>query len=112
MARTSIEQRVVPIRRRIHGHADHFDPKLFATTKLAIIAPPSVLASLGTPRKIPFASEMTYRGITVKAFRTPHGNSEHYSYLVLWHGFKVYFMGDTDDVAELGRHAGLDVAFV
>jgi hypothetical protein len=95
-----------------HGHADHFDPKLFATTKLAIIAPPSVLASLGTPRKIRFASEMTYGGITVKAYRTPHGDSQHYSYLVLWHGVKLYFTGDTDDVTELDRQAHLDVAFV
>jgi hypothetical protein len=81
-------------------------------TKLAIIAPPSVLASLGTPRKIPFASEMTYGGITVKAYRTPHGDSQHYSYLVLWHGVKLYFTGDTDDVTELDRQAHLDVAFV
>jgi L-ascorbate metabolism protein UlaG (beta-lactamase superfamily) len=95
-----------------HGHADHFDPKLFATTKFAIIAPPSVLASLDTSHKIPFAAEMTYRGITVKAFRTPHGDIEHYSFLVLWHGLEMYFAGDTDDVAELGRQADLDVAFV
>jgi len=95
-----------------HGHADHFDPRLFAATKFAIIAPPSVLGSLDTPRKIAFAPEMTYREITVKAFRTPHGDIEHFSYLVRWHGLRMYFAGDTGDVAELSRQSGLDVAFV
>jgi L-ascorbate metabolism protein UlaG (beta-lactamase superfamily) len=95
-----------------HGHADHFDPKLFAATKFAIIAPPAVLVSLDTPRKIPFAEEMSYRGIRVRALPTPHGDIQHYSYLVLWHGRKLYFAGDTDDIGELSRQSHLDIAFV
>ena len=95
-----------------HGHADHFDAKLFAATKFAVIAPPAVLASLDTPRKIPFAQEMSYRGIRVRALPTPHGDIQHYSYLVLWHGRKLYFAGDTGDIDELSRQTGLDVAFV
>ena len=95
-----------------HGHADHFDPGLFAKTKFAVIAPASVLAQLDTARKIPFEPEMTYRGIAVHAFRTPHGNIEHYSYLVQWPGVRMYFSGDTDDVSDLLRQTDLDLAFV
>jgi len=95
-----------------HGHADHFDTKLFAATNFAIIAPPSVLAELNTERKIPFRDEMSYRDIRVRAFRTPHGDIEHYSYLILWHGLRLYFAGDTDDTAELKNQTNLDVAFV
>jgi L-ascorbate metabolism protein UlaG (beta-lactamase superfamily) len=88
-----------------HGHADHFDAKLFAATNFAIIAPRSVLASLTTERKIPFRDAMSYRDIQVRAFRTPHGDIEHYSYLVLWHGLRLYFARDTDDTAELKNQA-------
>jgi L-ascorbate metabolism protein UlaG (beta-lactamase superfamily) len=95
-----------------HGHADHFDAKLFAATNFAIIAPPSVLALLNTERKIPFREEMTYRDIRVRAFRTPHGDIEHYSYLVLWHGLRLYFTGDTDDTSELKNQKDLSAAFV
>jgi len=95
-----------------HGHADHFDANLFASTKFAIIAPPTVLAGLDTPRKVAFAPEMRYAWILVDALPTPHGTIEHYSYLVRWHGLRLYFSGDTDDVAELSRQHKLDVAFV
>jgi len=95
-----------------HGHADHFDATLFRKTNFSIIAPPSVLAGLDPARRIAFANEMTYKGVTIRAFRTPHGEIEHYSYLVLWHGRKLYFTGDTDDLAELQRQTDLDVAFV
>src|SRR5262249_5598469 len=95
-----------------HGHADHFDAKLFASTKFAIIAPPTVLAGLDTPRKVAFAPQMRYAGILVEALPTPHGTIEHYSYLVRWHGLRLYFAGNTDAVAELSRQHKRDVAFV
>ena len=95
-----------------HGHADHFDGKLFSATNFAIIAPPSVLASLSTERKIPFREEMAYRDITVRPFRTPHGDIEHYSYLVSWHRLRLYIAGDTADTAALKNQKDLDAAFV
>ncbi len=95
-----------------HGHADHFSPTLFSATHFAIVAPPSLVATLDTPRKIPFAPEMTYEGITITPFRTPHGTIEHYSYLVVWHGLRFYFPGDTDDIQALASQTDLDVAFV
>jgi len=95
-----------------HGHRDHFDPALFARRKSKIIAPPSLAAALPADRVIPFASEMAYRVISVEAFRTPHGDIEHYSYLVTWHGRRLYFTGDTESTDQLLAARGLDVAFV
>lgn len=95
-----------------HGHLDHFDPSLFRRMDAALIAPPSLVAQLHTDRAIPFAPEMSYRDMRVVAFQTPHGEIEHYSYLVSWHGLRLYFTGDTDSTEQLLAMRDLDVAFV
>jgi len=95
-----------------HGHLDHFDPALFRRMKAALIAPPSVTVTIQTNSVIPFASRMSYRDIRVEAFRTPHGDIEHYSYLVTWHGLRLYFTGDTDSAECLLAMRDLDVVFV
>jgi L-ascorbate metabolism protein UlaG (beta-lactamase superfamily) len=98
-----------------HGHLDHFDPSLFRPLDAALIAPPSTVAKLDkqeTKRAIALAPKMSYRDIRIEAFRTPHGDIEHYSYLVAWHGLRLYFTGDTDSTEELLAMRDLDVAFV
>ncbi len=95
-----------------HGHRDHFDAPLFAKMDAMLIAPPSVEAKIGVTRVIPFATKMSYRDIEIEAFRTPHGPIEHYSYLVTWHGRRLYFTGDTDSPDQLLAMRDLDVAFV
>ncbi len=95
-----------------HGHRDHFDPALFAKMESKIIAPPSLAATLPAGRVIPFAPEMSYRVIVIEAFRTPHGDMDHASYLVTWHGLRLYFTGDTDSLDQLLAMRGLDAAFV
>jgi L-ascorbate metabolism protein UlaG (beta-lactamase superfamily) len=95
-----------------HGHLDHFDPNLFAKMGCALIAPPSLVKKIGTDRAVAFAPEMAYRVIEIEAFRTPHGEIEHYSYLVTWHGRRLYFTGDTESTDQLLAARDLDVAFV
>jgi L-ascorbate metabolism protein UlaG (beta-lactamase superfamily) len=95
-----------------HGHLDHFDPALFAKMNAHLVAPPSLMAKLPAARAIPFAKEMTFRDIQIEAFRTPHGEIEHYSYLVTWHGLRLYFTGDTDSTDQLLAMRNLDAAFV
>jgi L-ascorbate metabolism protein UlaG (beta-lactamase superfamily) len=95
-----------------HGHLDHFDPSLFPRMDCALIAPPSVVARLETDRAVPFAPAMTYRDIRIEAMTTPHGPMEHYSYLVTWHGLRLYFTGDTDSTERLLAMKNLDAAFV
>jgi len=95
-----------------HGHLDHFDPSLFAKMGCALIAPPSLVKKIGTDRAVAFAPEMAYRVIEIEALRTPHGDIEHYSYLVTWHGLRLYFTGDTESTDELLAARNLDAAFV
>ena len=77
-----------------------------------VIAPPKLAATLPPARVIPFAPKMTYRDITIEAFPTPHGNEDHASYLVIWHGLRLYFTGDTDSADQLLAMKNLDYAFV
>jgi len=95
-----------------HGHKDHFDLVLFEKMDAKAIAPPKVEATLPPARVIPFAPKMTYRDITVESFPTPHGDADHASYLVSWHGVRLYFTGDTDSPDQLLAMKNLDYAFV
>jgi L-ascorbate metabolism protein UlaG (beta-lactamase superfamily) len=95
-----------------HGHLDHFDPSLFAKMDAKLIAPPSVEARVASDRSIPFAPRMHFRVLEIEALTTPHGNVEHASYLVTWHGRRLYFTGDTDSVDPLLAMKDLDYAFV
>ena len=95
-----------------HGHRDHFDPALFSRMDAKVIAPPRFAATLPAGRVIPFAPRIVFRDITVQPFKTPHGSSEHFSYLVTWHGRRLYFTGDTDSTDQLLALKDLDCAFV
>ncbi|MCP4708792.1 MAG: hypothetical protein GY869_09220, partial [Planctomycetes bacterium] len=83
-----------------HKHQDHWDPELFQQSDYALIAPPDILAETDTPKKIPFNNIMEYNGITIEAFEIPHGGQpvdfQHYSYLVTWHGLRIYIPGDAE----------------
>ncbi len=55
---------------------------------------------------------MTYRDIRIEAVETPHARIGHSSYLVTWHGLRLYFTGDTDSTERLLAMKNLDAAFV
>ena len=95
-----------------HGHKDHLDPALLAKMDGKVIAPPKLAATLPAARVIAFAPKMTYRDITVESFPTPHGDTDHASYLVTWHGLRLYFTGDTESTDQLLAMKNLDYAFV
>jgi hypothetical protein len=77
-----------------------------------LIAPPDVEARVPKDRVIPFAPKMQFRDVTIEAFETPHAGIGHASYLVTWHGRRLYFTGDTDSVDRLLAVRNLDAAFV
>jgi len=95
-----------------HGHRDHFDASLFAKTSAKIVAPPTLASTLPADRVLPFSAKIVYRDLTIEPIRTPHGDIEHFSYLVTWHGRRLYFTGDTDRYDDLVSRHGLDDAFV
>jgi hypothetical protein len=82
-----------------HPHLDHWDQELFEEMDHAIITPPDILENIKSDNKIPFDDIMTYKDMVVEAFETQHDgnprNFKHYSYLVTWHGLRLYISGDT-----------------
>ena len=50
---------------------------------------------------------------SIQYFKTPHSFSlKHYSYLIIWHGKRIYVSGDTHDKEHLLALKNLDVAIV
>lgn len=95
-----------------HGHFDHFDGIIFRQNAWGLIAPETVTDPLAGYRIYPTQEKMEYEGITVEAERTLHGRLVHYSYLVTWHGRRIYFVGDAERADVLLAMKDLDVAFV
>lgn len=101
-----------------HRHSDHWDRGLFDRTNWKVVGPEDAVAGVAEPRIVralpvaPARSTISFDGITIDALPTPHASIGHYSYLVTWLGRRLYFSGDTDDVAQLLEMTDIDVAFV
>lgn len=55
----------------------------------------------------------TIPNFSVQAFKTKHRFSfKHYSYLITWHGKKIFLSGDTESAEIIGNISGIDWAFV
>lgn len=49
----------------------------------------------------------------IEAFKTKHRFTlRHYSYLITWHGKKIYLSGDTESAETIGKMKNLDWAFI
>ena len=95
-----------------HRHADHFDPALFRQRGWEVIGPAEVTANLPEHRVIALEESVSVGEFRITRYRTPHSDTEHYSYLISWDGRRLYFTGDTEDPSHLLSMAELDVAFV
>jgi L-ascorbate metabolism protein UlaG (beta-lactamase superfamily) len=95
-----------------HRHADHFEPALFRPLTLRIIGPVELTRSLPSDRVLALGPRVALEDLVIEPIRTPHAGLEHYSYLVTWHGLRMYFTGDTEETAALVAARDLDVAFV
>lgn len=52
-------------------------------------------------------------GFQIKAYKTKHAFSfKHYSYLITWHGKKIYLSGDTESAETILEMHDLDWAFI
>lgn len=95
-----------------HSHRDHFLASLAPRYCPNLVGPAEVTKALFPERARPMATEVRFGPVVIRPLATAHARLEHYSYLVEWSGLRFYFTGDTDDLAELVRQKGLDVAFV
>lgn len=95
-----------------HRHLDHFEPALFAKTSWKLVAPADAMARIRNDRVVPLTSRVSFGPMTIDPIKTPHHDLEHYSYIVTWHGRRLYFSGDTESADSLLAARDLDVAFV
>lgn len=95
-----------------HEHADHWDPSLFRKMSLKVIAAPGLTRRLPADRVIAWNDDaITFKDVRVHPIVTPH-TPNHRSYLVVWHGVRMFFTGDTEDSSALVAARDLDAAFV
>jgi len=97
-----------------HSHFDHFDFVIFRNHSWSLIGPPSVTYSKPDYDVTIVENEdtLTWESITVEPHATPHADLDHYSYLVTWHGLRIYIPGDTEITGPILAAENLDLAFV
>jgi len=95
-----------------HRHADHWDRPLFEKTGWHVAGPADVVSTVAATRVVPLAPTAMFGAAHIEPLTTPHDKVDHYSYVVSWHGRRLYFSGDTESVDHLLRLKDLDVAFV
>ncbi|MBL4612156.1 MAG: MBL fold metallo-hydrolase [Emcibacter sp.] len=95
-----------------HRHLDHFDPILFSEQKWKIVGPKEVTVALARDKVLKLRPNVAFGPIHITPQKSAHGNTEHYSYLVNWHGLQLFFTGDTEDVGQLKNLPELDALFI
>jgi L-ascorbate metabolism protein UlaG (beta-lactamase superfamily) len=95
-----------------HTHADHWEPQLFAGTNWKVLAPADATKGIAADRVVAPSPRVSFGPVEIEPLETPHARIGHYSYLVTWHGRRLYFTGDTDSIDALVAARNLDVAFV
>ncbi len=100
-----------------HRHRDHFRPAWFHGKDWEIVGPKEVTDELPEERVIALEDTVTVGAFSIVPSRTPHGDTEHYSHLVVWNSseggtLRFFFVGDTEDPANLFSQKDLDIAFV
>ncbi len=95
-----------------HRHADHWEPALFEKTGWSIAGPPDVVSTVAAARVVPLTPTAVFGGARIEPIETPHAKVNHNSYVVVWHGRRLYFSGDTESIEHLGQLKNLDVAFI
>jgi len=95
-----------------HKHADHYSKKILK----------KILKEKGGKQfGVSNISEMeklrdNIKDFDIKAFKTEHKvfgiSFKHYSYLITWHGKRIYLSGDTTNPETIGEVKNIDWAFV
>lgn len=95
-----------------HRHGDHWEPALFAKTTWQVAGPKDVIAAAPAHRIVPLARDTRFGPIAIEPIETPHARIGHYSYIVTWHGKRLYFSGDTESPDSVLAAKQLDAAFI
>ncbi len=99
-----------------HWHTDHWSLPLFEKMDTKLIAPEDMAAKIADASrviKIAPGAPAEFHGMTIEATKTIHRLAPgHYSYLVTWHGKRLYFTGDTETPEYILREKNIDVMFL
>jgi L-ascorbate metabolism protein UlaG (beta-lactamase superfamily) len=97
-----------------HFHKDHWDRALFEQhPEWSIVAAPGILDTIESDKEIPIEPVIRFKDLTIQPDATPHNFSpQHYSFLVTWHGKRLYFVGDTETPAYILPLEDIDVLFI
>jgi L-ascorbate metabolism protein UlaG (beta-lactamase superfamily) len=95
-----------------HRHSDHWEPALFKGTTWKVAGPADVTSAVPAERVVPLGPRTTFGPIAIERIETPHANIGHHSYIVIWHGRRLYFSGDTESTDSVATAKNLDAAFV
>lgn len=95
-----------------HAHDDHWSADLFRSTNWMVAGPQSVTAGIDLTRVVPVYPRGRFKTVIVQSFETRHEPKGHYSYLVLWHGQKLYFTGDTEVPDKVLSAGPVDTLFI
>lgn len=93
-----------------HRHPDHYRKKLVKKLSGTVLGPWKVKKKRRADLSAPAYSAAQF---SVETFRTKHRfASHHYSYLITWHGKRIYLNGDTEKAETVGQVQAMDIAFV
>ena len=91
-----------------HRHADHYSKKILKKLTGQKFDPWNVSELEKLSESIP--------DFDIKAFKIQHKvfgiSFKHYSYLITWHGKKIYISGDTGELEDISKINDIDWAFV
>jgi len=92
-----------------HRHKDHYSKKLVKQMKRKF------KGKIYGNWNVKQLNELnnTINEFTIKAIKTPHRFTfKHYSYLITWHGKKIYISGDTGSLDEISKIKNIDWCFI
>nr|WP_294858659.1 MBL fold metallo-hydrolase [uncultured Fluviicola sp.] len=91
-----------------HRHADHYSKRILKKLNGRKFGP----WNIGELEKL----NASILDFDIRAFKTKHQvygiSFKHDSYLVTWHGKKIYLSGDTENSDTIAKQQGIDWAFV
>ncbi|GLB48751.1 MBL fold metallo-hydrolase [Neptunitalea lumnitzerae] len=95
-----------------HKHADHYSKKNLKSVMKTKGGQHFGVHNIKALEKL----GETIPGFEIKAFKTKHKifgiPFRHYSYLITWHGKRIFLSGDTTDPEVISSTKNIDVAFV
>lgn len=93
-----------------HRHPDHYSKKLVKKLTGTVHGPWKVKKKRRADLSAPAYSAAQF---SVETFRTKHRFARHhYSYLITWHGKRIYLSGDTEGAETIAQVKSIDLAFV